>query len=222
MFEWDNLLANDHARIQIVGDPASNLAVQGVIIGGFTVTGTSEYNNIFQTTLSSKLSANMAKYGFAAASVGKKAEELGMPSMGKLINAMRSVSLQTKWETTDYWVNTQKPSFSVDTIFLAIRRKDDVREKVNSLLRAVFPKRLAGGKTYGPPLGYKATKDSASGTVDVSVGQWFHARDQIIKSVSASYSKEIVAPGNPLYVEVKVDFEPYRVPDADDIIGWFS
>jgi hypothetical protein len=208
-FDLDVLLSNEHALIRIAG---SGVRVKGIAVGGFTAGGAAEYNSIFQSTLSTKLSESLAKIKFVAGEI---------PGADKIIGALGGVHMKSKWETTDFWVNTQKPTFSVDTVFIAIRRKDDVRSKVNQLWKCVYPQRLQDGALYGPPLGYLATRSGVTGTVDVSIGRWFYARQQIVKNVSATFSKELVAPGRPLYVEVKVDFEPYRVPDVEDMIGWF-
>jgi hypothetical protein len=211
--DLDNLLSNEHAIVKIVGNPGSGISIQGIITSGFTVSGSAEYNNIFESTLSSNLSKTLAGAKFTAGS---------LPVASKLFKVVQGVNLQSKWQTTDYWVSSAKPSFSIDTIFFTLSRKDDVRTKVNSLLRCVFPQSKEKGTLYGPPLGYTASAKIVVGTVDVTIGTWFHARRQIIKEVSASYSKEVVAPGRPLFVEVKIDFEYYRVPDADEVTSWFT
>ena len=212
-FDLDDLLSNEHAIIKIAGDPGSGIGVQGIITSGFTVSGSAEYNNVFESTLSANLSKTLASAKFTAGS---------LPGASKLFNVLKNVNLQSKWQTTDYWVSSAKPSFSIDTIFFALRRKDDVRAKVNTLLRCVFPQSKEKGTLYGPPLGYVASAKVVVGTVDVTIGTWFYARRQIIKEVSATFSKEVVAPGRPLFAEVKIDFEYYRVPDADEVIKWFT
>lgn len=209
--DLDILMRNSHALIKVISDFSGGVSVAGIAVGGFTAGGASEHNDIFQSTLSSKLSQSLASVKFAVGEI---------PGLQKITSAMKAVHMKSKWETTSFWTSTPKPTFSVDTVFIAIRRTDDVRSKVNQLWKCVYPERLGVGR-YGPPLGYVATRNSVTGTVDVAIGNWFYARQQIIKNVTATYSKELVAPGRPLYVEVKVDFEPYQTPDVIDMAGYF-
>ena len=122
-------------------------------------------------------------------------------------------------------------SFSKPTLqaMLRIRRS----ASGSTLLNTIHPTTTGSikvGKTtlsglLKAPLGYgvsRADKNSgATGTVTLEVGNWFRATSMVVSSVSYTLSKEITSGGFPLYANVKVAFESYRVRTASEVQNFF-
>lgn len=120
------------------------------------------------------------------------------------------------------WNGTDKPSFSLNLLFVAINSSVDVLGEVMKLMKGVVPTKetiidLVAPLSYAP-----IEMAGAEGTWTVAIGQWFYAPYQIITSMAPRISKEVVAGGKPLYAEVNIRFEPYRMVDYEEFKQYFK
>ena len=64
------------------------------------------------------------------------------------------------------------------------------------------------------PLGYIAgdPRDSSKGkgTFSVKIGEWFHARNCVMKTVNFTFSEQTLKSGRPLYATGTIEFEPHQ------------
>jgi len=152
----------------------------------------------------------------------------------KVVKAVGGIQPKLFVQTTKTWESSQTPNFTINMTFVAIRKDDDVRVPVRSLLSTVYP---VG--TYGfmsAPLGYKlgaieALKKLVSGqgkkaaaqvvtpvgTIFCEIGRWFRAPNQVARSVDFTFSKEVHSNGTPLYASGSISFEPFRAISFDEI-----
>jgi hypothetical protein len=128
-------------------------------------------------------------------------------------------------ETTLSYRGTEKPTFSLELLFVAINAKDDPRKSVRLLLEGCFP---TVGKTAGEllaPWGYQLGENnerSSKGKMVVSIGTWFTAPNQVLTNVSFNFSKETIKSGVPLYAQGSIQFGPDQQLYAHQISSYFS
>jgi len=117
--------------------------------------------------------------------------------------------------TEEIWQSTNKPSFSLNLIFINTHPKDDIMMDCTYLMSSVLPSEFTT-MTMKPPIFFKDK------TIDVRVGDWFWAKDLLITGVNTKFSKEIIRNGQPLYATVAVSFRPFRMPDQKTFLSWFT
>ena len=210
--DLDSLItANPRAEILIAGDGVN---VKAFIISELKISGGNSYNN----PLSSNQQESIDKTaGAAQALIGSAAAKFGYTDLP-------SFSLRTVGQSVNTWTGSERPVFSIDVLFVALRADDDVMLPVKALYKAVFPtfSDEGNGSVIIPPMKYLPQGKTARGTVAVKIGTWFQATNLLIKSVSFTFSKETLPTGKLLYASGSINFEPYRVLSYDEINGWFK
>jgi hypothetical protein len=122
---------------------------------------------------------------------------------------------------------TEPLGFVLNLHFIAIKSKDDVREKLGILNEGVSPTfgKGVGGlqRVYAPNAFKKGSSiDSIDGAVSVEIGQWFRTKQIfVITNMDFSISKETLPNGRPLYAKGTVSFKCARIMSADEIKSMF-
>lgn len=126
------------------------------------------------------------------------------------------------------WSGTENFAFDVQMLFVAIKETDDIRKPVTDMMLACVPdfdeEKLVTFLVKAPN-GYSATNlKDAFGVVSVNIGTWFRSGKKfVITSVSPTFSKEVIASsGLPIYAEVGVRFQSFRVLSPREIRGMFT
>jgi hypothetical protein len=143
-----------------------------------------------------------------------------------LSNIARGQDIVNIWETEAVWSGTGKPTFEVDLTFICLDASDPkqkVVDKVNTLMRAVYPdaeKRFF--RKFTAPLGYNR-QDTPAGKIDLAIGDFFFAQKLIIEGgISFTYSKSLNRNGEPLYAVGKVALTPYRAISYREFLKYFK
>ncbi len=196
----DNIRNNENLKIIIAG---SNIGISGFVIQEtFKIRGDAVYEALFE----------------------QGAVE-GIPWLGKVAEKMKKfggITLKNKNETTLAWMQSKKPQFTLDLIFVATESSgpnSDPRKNMIKLLEGTFPTEGGGGTVMHPPWGYKKTSDS--GKITVTIGKWFKAVNQVLTSVDFDISTQVVKNGVPLYCQGSISFEPYQDIFATEIASYF-
>lgn len=206
----DKLKNNAKSQITIVGP---GIAVTAFLISDFTLSGSNEFQSIFELTGQEDLQKKLLLTKSVADKVGA----------GGLVPEIRIKSIE---QTELTWMSSELPTYSLQLLFLSVRPGDDVRKDVKALLSAVYPVFKAELKTkvMFPPLGYKVRdpngNEAVAGTLIISIGSWFRATKQVIRSASFTHSKEVVDDGTPLYATGELTFSPYRMISVGDVQGY--
>jgi hypothetical protein len=109
--------------------------------------------------------------------------------------------------------------------------KQTPMEAVRLLMRSVYPEygdvNMLGTQLQAP-LGYgirfsgqNQQADTPFNTVAVRKGKYFYMPHALIKSVSSTFSGEVMTDGMPLYTEVNIEFIPWRTPSYSEAMKWF-
>ena len=124
-------------------------------------------------------------------------------------------------ETRQAWVGAEKPTFSLQLMFVATKADDDIREEVFKVLEGVYPEEGTGG-IISAPWGYGFGTGGKSGKFTISIGKWFSAPNQILNDASFELSKETTKKGWPLYATGTINFFPYRLIYAKELKKYFK
>lgn len=216
---------NANATTHIVCDSPS-LSVDGFV--------TSELRIALGNSYSSPLQ-NQAQDALAAAAEAGKAVFAGfMTKYGWGEGDLPAWTPKSASQSVYTWAGADRPKFTLEMIFLALKGTDDVRKKPIQLLQGVVPSFetlqapgfLAGALSSTvivPPLRYLPQGlAGARGSVQVNVGRWFLARKLLITHVDFTFSKETLPTGLPIYSRAAVTFEPYRILSFDEVQMWFQ
>lgn len=229
ILELETLKGNPNAQA-IFALPGSR-GVSGIVQSDITINGQAMFHNPFEIgeDLSKKLTTTIA----GLAGIAKRA--------GVYSKEIPSLLFQNVNQSAVVYVGSAKPKFSVDMTFVATQPGEDVRDPVARLLKAVYPTKHKGGilKTpfnYSPFAGSSKGWPTPRNTVSVQIGRWFLATKQVITDVSATFSKEVTQLKKltlaeaqegkessnypPLFVTVKVDFEPFRAITYGEVLGY--
>jgi len=208
----EQVLANPDGRV-VINAKEFGRGVQGWIAGDLQFGGSNSFSEPLASQQQESLNNMIAKFqGVLSTATGKSFEQ----PYSALV-----------FENSNYvWSGSDRPKFTVPMFFVALRPGDDVRANVLTLFKGVFPSASDEGKGrfMSPPLGYlpsiKGT--DAKGTVQVTIGKWFQANNLVMRSVEPRFSKETVANGTPLYVELSITFEAYRVMSYNEVAQFFK
>lgn len=206
--DLDDLKNNANARV-LVAIPGTR-GVRGIIQGNLQISGSNEFQSAFEA---SGLGDASRKLQIASALLGDLKPDI-IPS-----------TLLTLQGSVYTWSGSGRPTFTVPMTFLAVRETDDVRRQVADLYRTVFPttREVGEGKFLEPPLGYNPIPSlTTTGTIAVSIGNWFTATQQVMRNVDFTFSKEVIASGSPLYATGSIAFEPFRAIQLNDMKGYLK
>ena len=189
-------------------DPYPKNTVKGFLRNDFNFTITSRYQSAFDQGALGDISGAVN----AGTSVANGA-------LGTNIQNMQGKCLDL---TVANWLGTDKPTFSITMLFVSYKPEINVINEVKKLMKGVLPFKGMGNWSLNAPLKY-APKGAAgaSGCWTVRIGNWFVGPFMIMTSVAPTYSKEVVKDGQPLYADVAVTFEPYRLIDAKEFLSCF-
>lgn len=210
---------NDDTKVIIVGstnradDPSILESSKGIMVGDFAVGGSNEFQSLFelasQQDLQNRLSMIKAAYDTVANYVGSDSR-------------MPDIRLKIADQTKLTWITSTSPTYTIPLLFLAIEQNDDVRKEIQELQKAVYP--VIKNNLVTPPLQYSSTGNK--GRLNIQIGRWFRAVNQVIRSVEFVLSKELVSPGSigiptPLYAVGSITFSPVQMPSAKDVGDYF-
>lgn len=193
--------------------------------GEFSISG----GNSFNTPLASSGLENLSE----KINIGKTVIQSAANQIGANVNVGSQVQLKTLSMTSNYWVGSEKPKFTLDLLFIALKRGDDVRDMVEPLYESVFPTVAKGGIYIRAPFGYNVdSQGQAIGTFAVQLGTWFRATKQVMTGVNFTYSKEMIPLDGavngteatkfaPLYARGSIAFEPYRDITFNEFKGYY-
>jgi hypothetical protein len=126
------------------------------------------------------------------------------------------------------WSGTENFAFDIQMLFVATKETDDIRKPVTDMMVACVPdfneEELVTFLVKAPN-DYSATNlKDAFGVVSVNIGTWFRSGKKfVITSVSPTFSKEVIASsGLPIYAEMGVRFQSFRVLSPREIRGMFT
>lgn len=210
MLFLDKAAADPKRKIVIVlpsGSGAEKI-VSGFITSDFNFSGGSQWNDPNSMAQGAIDEANAAING------ASRLFNLAGAQMGQQRLASPMDSVYT-------WQAATRPQLNIDIVVPAIREDDDVRAKVRSLLAAAYPERNFAG--YSAPGGYATDAvGNASNTCILTIGNWFRAEDLVIEQVNASFSKAVMKNGLPRLASLAVTLSPFRIPDKEEVVNYFS
>jgi hypothetical protein len=117
------------------------------------------------------------------------------------------------------WTGSQKPLFRIQIALVALRdiESEDVVKKSMQAMKCVFPNKKLG--VFEAPLGYNP--GNAAGTLNLTIGKWFRARQLVMRSANFTYSRICLKSGKPLYALGEVTLEPYQAITYGEFRAYF-
>ncbi len=206
-YEIDKIKNNVHKQIQF-GLPNGTVKAY-MIQENFSIEASANYESVFQQSLAETLASQNQ--------VASKVLELGKKAL--------QTSAKNVEETRLSWVNSEKPKFNLDLLFVSIESGDDPRKHPLQFLEGVMPTR-GTANIMNAPWDYNILGEGTnSGKFAVQIGKWFRAPNQVLTGARFNLSREVVDIGGgftvPLYVEGSVSFEPWKMIFADQLSGYF-
>jgi len=197
------------------GNGKSAFTVNGTMQSDFNITGGNSYDEqgaaISEAVNSTRIGATINSFkqaGETFTSAGTGANRL-----------LTQIGSQLTWQ------GSKSPSFSIDLTFVCLdsaNPKEDVVDKVNFLMKAVYPE--INGFLFTPPMGYRTNVKGGktlAGKSSLSIGKWFHADYLVIEDVQFSYSKEMNRIGRPLYATGNITLRPFHTVTYKEFLGWY-
>ena len=190
-----------------------NTIVSGFIASEIGLAGGNSYTSPFED--SDKVKQLMKGIKFAKGMMGMLGGDAG-----------GDVAVLSKSQTMLFYSGSQKPSFSVEAVFITTDssdKKHTALAKVKSVMSLVYPTAVNGGEVLEAPMGYMPSLNprDTKGTVTLRVGNWFKARWLVVKDANFTMSKEITKDGTPLYATGTITLEPYRTITYKEYLSWF-
>jgi hypothetical protein len=232
-FDIDNLLTQLNNRVIIAGDNLTEdrggllnaPGVQGIMLNDLSINGSNDFSQAVQSQVADKLSGVVDTLSTGVGALG----QFGGADGGAISEAIQNFAPRTLGQTIMRWGGSSKPVFNISLLFLKIRTRDNIAQKVTSLYQTVLPleqdQTVVGGNSLTrirAPLGYIATTEKvAQGTLALSVGSWFRATNLVMRDVSFTFSKEVSTDGFPLYAVGSVTLEPFRMISFREFEAYF-
>jgi len=213
----DAVRQDPNSQIRLTSEDGAVPSIIGFITDDMQVSGAAEYNAPFETA--------MAKQSIRLNALTTLANDW----FGAKIPQMQ---LKSRAHTVNMWVSSQRPSFLVSFLYPALREGEDIVDNVKYLVGATYPDAEDGAMTtlLEAPNGYAVgaggaqdltTGTSLAGTWMLEYGRWFRATNLVLRSASATMSKEITPYSGPLYAKIDVTLEPYRLISAEEFHDYF-
>lgn len=209
----DTLRQSENAQITIDATGSGGALIKGFIMQDFTFGGRNSFNSAMEAILGGAITTGISK-GNGAMNTGIGLNNLaGGQSVSRTLSGGDSVSA---------WVASDRPSFTIPLLFLAINAGDDPRLIARQLLQFVYPTGDPNGILYAP-LGYVADFYArGAGCVAVRIGRWFQTpRLFIVKSVELTISQRTDPNGVPLYVGAVIQFEAQKTMIYEEVAAMF-
>jgi len=227
-FNIDNLTSELNNKVIITGE---NLVeprgagllnapgVTGIMLNELSLSGSNDFGALFDTSsLINRISSSIDKAAVSASLLSPDLSEF-----------LRTLAPRNTFATAVQWTGSSKPVFPINLLFLKLRNRENIAQKVLSLYKTVYPTQSREFSVsdlkianIGAPLGYLPTaNNSARGTLALQIGQWFRATNLIMRSVDFTFSSEISTDGFPLYAVGSVVLEPWRSITFEEFSAYF-
>lgn len=157
--------------------------------------------------------------------LGAMASDTNVPFADKL-QSINIDSARTTQMVTYTWVASDRPSFNATLVFISASRSDVPQYEVVSLAKLTQP-RVEGVDTMQAPAGYRAGgrrrggTGAPDGTFTLEIGNWFEASGLVLRDAQMVISPQRMSNSQPLYAEVAVTLEPYRLIDEREFESYF-
>lgn len=132
------------------------------------------------------------------------------------------------------WVDSQRPVFNLDLLFIGTKKYPDPRVNASALLEGTQPYDESGSATalVNAPWKFSFSKADESswrssgtgageGKITVQIGKWFKATNQVLLSASFNFSRETTERGYPLYAQGSIQFTPFMLTTSYDMRKFF-
>lgn len=150
----------------------------------------------------------------------------------------------SKESALQHWQDSKRWSFSVTFTMVNTSKETRNMAKLKKAIKLVLPTRAidnAGARTLtqatlgqvsylAAPAGYGVSSWTAAtstgeftGTWSVRIGKYMQFKNLVCPSLSFKLSKERSRlNGEPIWIQITMQFEPANLPTAEDVDGWFS
>ena len=189
--------------------------VKGLVNSPLAVNINSQYDSLFDMTMGQQLSQKYAQAAYWAGGVGSKLH----------INWMKNLTQKSfiqVFQTVRRWTGTTLSDLSV-SLLLVNYKGTNLISRIRSLAAASSPTleghRLKSPGGYAPSL---ENLNTAPGSYALRFSSWFNVRRKclLLSAMSFTPSKEIDTNGYPLFVDVSLTFEPFRMLTKDMVESW--
>lgn len=161
--------------------------------------------------------------------VGDAAEENAGVGAGQ--HAIQGIT-----ESIARYTGSQKPTFSFNMMLISLSPSDDIITPVKVLLKGCYPRTASMGMMeapYGYETGFTGglqDNDTTSGTGSnsaknvwaVRAGKWFNCPMLVLDSCNVNFSQQCTPRGTPLFAEVQLVFETWRLITANEVDSFFN
>ena len=139
-------------------------------------------------------------------------------------------------ESIARYTGSQKPTFSFNMMLVSLTPDTDIITPVKILLKGCYPKTAAMGMMEAP-YGYETgitggvgENDTLSGKIaasaknvwSVRAGKWFYCPMLVLDSCNVNFSQQCTPAGKPLFAEVQLVFETWRLITANEVDTFFA
>jgi hypothetical protein len=196
-----------NSKYSLVKVSGSGVSLEGVLQNDLGVSGQNDFDTGF---MGSEMFQGVLE---------KKAELQRTITLGTGGAAGADTSGTIQEMTKLNWTGSQKPLFTVEIALVALKDDAtyDVVKKSMQAMKCVYPNKKLG--VFEAPLGYNP--GNAAGTLNLTIGKWFRARNLVMRSANFTYSRVCLKSGKPLYALGSVTLEPYQAITYGEFRSYF-
>lgn len=196
-----------NSKYSLVKVSGSGVSLEGVLQNDLGVSGQNDFDTGF---MGSEVFQGVLE---------KKAELQRTITLGTGGAAGADTSGTIQEMTKLNWTGSQKPLFTVEIALVALKddASYDVVKKSMQAMKCVYPNKKLG--VFEAPLGYNP--GNAAGTLNLTIGKWFRARQLVMRSANFTYSRVCLKSGKPLYALGSVTLEPYQAITYGEFRSYF-
>lgn len=137
---------------------------------------------------------------------------------GGLFN-IPNVNLTNQAQTLYEWNASQRPPIPIQlTIVRHSLSETPVTQVAKNLLKHLLPRKGVGDLLKAPG---EYNAGMGTGMWTVQVGQYFKATQLVLTQGNAAFAPVDVSDGTPLYANLSLTFEPYKLPTEDEFEQYF-
>lgn len=205
----EDLLNNPNSRVTL-GLPTGKSITAWMVQDTFDISASASYEPFFQKRIAEHITDRLGG---------------GVSRSLEAFEAITQTRIKSLSETILSYSGTDRPTFSLELVFVSLKSTDDPRAKATMLLEGCMPsKGPVEGFLYAPwnygSLAGELAKDE-SGKMVIEIGTWFRAPNQILLSASFQISRETIQTGVPLYVIGAIQFKPHMQLYASQMRSYF-
>ena len=145
-------------------------------------------------------------------------------------------AIQGITESIARYTGSQKPTFSFNMFLVNLTPQSDIITPIKILLKGCYPQTAVAG-TMEAPYGYLSgftggytdddtlsgqSRDTAVNVWQVQIGKWFRCNKLILDSCNVNFSQQCTPTGQPLFAEVQLVFETWRLITAAEVDSFFG